>query len=424
MKLVIQKGRVVDPERDLDRVADVVCEDGKIVAILEAGKAKGGDRTIDASRLVVCPGFIDLHTHLREPGFEASETIETGTRAAARGGFTAVCCMANTDPVNDNAAVTELIKARSVAAGGTRVFPIGALTRNLAGEELADIGDLKAAGCVAVSDDGHGVMNAGVMRRGMEYARSFDLPVVTHAEDRALSGAGVMHEGVMSCRLGLQGIPSAAETAMIARDIELAELTGAHLHVAHLSTAGGVRLVRDAKRRGLPVTCEVTPHHVLLTEEAVGNYDTHKIMYPPLRAQEDVRALIEGLADRTIDAVATDHAPHGTGGKDVEFDIAARGVVGLETALPALLTLVQAEALSLSRAIELLTSGPAAVFDLPGGTLEEGMPAHVTVFDPGAEWLVADNALTSKSKNSPFLGWKMTGKVRYTVCAGEVIFGK
>jgi dihydroorotase len=335
---------------------------------------------IDAAGTWVCPGFIDMHVHLREPGHEYKETVATGTRAAAAGGFTAVCCMANTQPVNDNRAVTDYIRGKAESEGVVRVYPIGAVTRGLEGKELAELAELAEAGCVAFSDDGKCVMNAELYRRAMEYTLPFGAPVISHAEDHTLSRAGCMHEGVVSTELGLPGIPAAAEDVMVARDIVLAELTGAHVHIAHLSTAGAVRLVRDAKARGVRVTAEVTPHHLLLTEDAVRSWDANMKMAPPLRSKRDTEALIEALADGTIDCVATDHAPHAVSEKEGEFDQAANGVVGLETAVTLLLDrLVRPGLLSVATLVSRLSRDPARLLRLPGGSLGAGAPADLTL---------------------------------------------
>jgi dihydroorotase len=382
-RLVIAGGTIVDPVAGTARVGDLVIEDGKI----GTGSADG-DAVFDARGLVVTPGLFDMHVHLREPGHEYKETVRTGVQAALAGGFTAVACMANTEPVNDNAAVTQYILDRARIAAGARVHPIGAVSQGLKGERLAEIGEMHRAGIVAISDDGKPIMNTGLMRRALEYSMMFDLPVIVHEEDAHLAGGGAMNEGVTSLRLGLRGMPAAAETVMIARDIALAELTGARLHVAHVSTAGAVALIRDAKARGLRVTTEVTPHHLFLTEEAVEGYGTAAKMAPPLRTRADVDALRAALADGTIDALATDHAPHHHDEKEVEFDQAANGVVGLETALPLALRLVAEKVLDLPTLVARMTIGPARVLGLPAGTLAPGALADVTVIDPERRWRV------------------------------------
>jgi len=406
-RIVIAGGTVVDPVAGTARVGDVLIEDGKVAA---AGADATGAEVFDARGLLVAPGLVDMHVHLREPGYEYKETVRTGVQAAVAGGFTAVACMANTEPVNDNAAVTQYILDRARVAAGARVFPIGAVSHGMKGERLAEIGEMHRAGIVAISDDGRPIMNAALMRRALEYSRMFDLPVIVHEEDAHLAAGGVMNEGIVSVRLGLRGVPAAAEDVMIARDVALAELTGARLHVAHLSTAGGVTLVRDAKARGVRVTAEATPHHLFLTEEAVEGYGTAAKMAPPLRTRADVDAVRAGLADGTIDAIATDHAPHHHDEKEVEFDQAANGIVGLETALPLALRLVAEKVLDLPTLIARLTTGPAGILGLPAGTLAPGAPADVTVIDPERRWRVEARAFRSKSRNTPFEGWDMTGR--------------
>jgi dihydroorotase len=407
---------------------DLVIEKGVIAAVGEhAGKAYDKKaspdlRVIDARGALVVPGFIDLHVHLREPGYEYKETVLTGVASAVAGGFTTVCCMPNTSPVNDNQSVTELILDRARAAGLARVLPIGAITKGSKGEELAEIGELHRAGCIAISDDGRPVMNSQVMRRAMEYSRAFDAPVVDHCEDLGLSEGGCMHEGLISTRLGLQGVPAAAEEVMVARDLQLAELTGARLHLAHLSTRGSVRMVRDAKARGLRVTAEACPHHFILTDEAVMGYNTDAKMNPPLRTWQDVQALREGLRDGTIDAIATDHAPHAAQEKQREFAAAPNGVVGLETALSLTLSLVEENVLTMDRAVTLLSAGPARAFGISGGSLKVGERADVTVVDPAAVWEVDPAGLRSKSRNTPFAGWKVKGRAIYTIVGGRVAF--
>jgi dihydroorotase len=370
----------------------------------------------------VVPGLIDLHVHLREPGEEGKETVLTGSRAAVAGGFTAVAAMPNTKMVNDRAPVTELIRRRAAEANLCRVYPVGAITKGLGGAELAEMGELVAAGCVAVTDDGRPVMSAGLMRRALQYARLFGIPVMVHEEDLTLSAGGAMNEGWTATRLGLLPIPPSAEIAMVARDLVLLEETGGRLHLAHISCEGSVRLVREAKRRGLPVTAEATPHHFILTDEVVAGYNTHAKMNPPLRGGQDVTAVREALADGTIDAIATDHAPHGPLDKDVEFDKATNGVVGLETALPLTLELVRAGILEPVRAIELLSFGPATAFGLPGGQLGVGMPGDITVIDPEAEWTVDATRFFSKSRNTPFHGRKVRGRATHTFVGGRLVF--
>jgi dihydroorotase len=378
---------------------------------------------MDAAGLVVCPGLIDMHVHLRQPGREDKETIATGTLAAARGGFTAVCCMPNTDPVNDTRSVTEFILDTAKREGAVHVYPVGAISKGLRGEELAEIGELFESGCVAVSDDGRPVMNAELMRRAMEYAGMFDLPVISHCEDLHLSGKGVVHEGIVSTELGLCGIPSTSEAAMVARDILLAELTGGRLHVAHVSAAESVRLIREAKARGVRVSCEATPHHFALTEEAVRGFDTNAKMNPPLRSESDRQAILAGLRDGTIDVIATDHAPHTAQEKEQEFDVAPFGVIGSETALALTLsTLVASGTLSLNQAIAKLTSEPARILKLPKGRIAEGADADLTIFDPDREWTVDTSGFASKSRNTPFHGWRLKGGTVATIVAGKVVW--
>lgn len=423
-KILIKDGRLIDAAQKLDGDFDLLLADGRVAEIAPRGKIRAAEaRVIDAKGLIVAPGFIDLHCHLREPGFEYKETIQTGTAAAVAGGFTAVCCMANTEPVNDNASVTDYILKQAADVGACRVYPIGAITKGLKGRELAPVGELKGAGCVAISDDGLTVQDAQLMRLAMEYAKSFDLPVATHSMEAMLSEGGQMNESLTSTRLGLRGMPNAAEDVIIARDIMLAELTGAHLHVGHLSTREGVRLVAEAKKRGIRVTCEVTPHHLTLTDESVAGYDTNFKVCPPLRGVQDVAALKEALkAGGIVDAIATDHAPHGVIDKEVEFDKAAFGIIGLETALPLALGLVREGCLDLIDVVGLLTCRPAAVFKLPGGSLKKGAVADVVLFDPEREWVVQKESIVSKSKNTPFLGQTFKGRVVKTIVGGIIKF--
>ena len=419
MSLLVRNGRVVDPANGIDGIQDVYVEDGRIVRVGRALPAPAGVEIVDASGQVVCPGFIDIHVHLREPGFEYKETIASGTRAAAAGGFTAVCCMANTFPVNDNRAVTDYILAKAKVEGVVRVYAIGAVTRNLRGEQLAEMAEQAEAGCVAFSDDGHCVMNAELYRRAMEYALPFGTPLISHAEDRYLAEGAVMNEGFVATELGLTGQPAAAEEIMVARDILLAELTGAHVHIAHLSTAGAVRLVREGKARGIRVTAEVAPHHLLLTEEAVREYDPNTKMAPPLRTKRDTEAVLEGLVDGTIDCVATDHAPHSLAEKEGEFAEAADGIVGLETAVPLLLDrLVRAGRLDLPTLVARLSAGPARLLNLPGGSLAPGAPADITLLNLEQPWTVNPATFRSRSRNTPFRGWTGTGAPTTTIVGG------
>jgi dihydroorotase len=419
MSLLIKNGRVVDPAGRIDAVQDVLVADGRIERVGRGLEAPAGARVVDASGQVVCPGFIDLHVHLREPGFEYKETVATGTRAAAAGGFTAVCCMANTFPVNDNRAVTDYILAKAKVEGVVRVYPIGAVTRDLKGERLAELAEQAEAGCVAFSDDGRCVMNGELYRRAMEYALPFGTPLISHAEDRHLAREGVMNEGLVSTELGLTGQPAVAEEVMVARDILLAELTGAHVHIAHLSTAGSARLVRDGKARGVKVTAEVTPHHLLLSDEAVRGYDPNTKMAPPLRTKRDAEALLEALADGTIDCVATDHAPQALSEKEGEFAQAANGIVGLETAVPLLLDrLVRAGRMDLPTLVARMSAGPARLLNLPGGSLAAGAPGDITILDLERPWTVDPATFRSRSRNTPFGGWTGVGAPVMTIVGG------
>src|SRR5215467_13139553 len=382
MDLVLRGGRVIDPQSKRDKQVDVLISEGRIARMEAgiAGAAPKGARIIDCRDRLVVPGLIDVHVHLREPGHEYKEDIASGTRAAAAGGFTAVCCMANTLPVNDNRAVADYILARARVEGVVRVYPIGAVTKNLEGTQLAEMAEQVEAGCVAFSDDGKCVMNAELYRRAMEYALPFGTPIISHAEDCHLAHDGAMNEGLVSTELGLRGQPAAAEDAMVARDIVLAELTGAHVHIAHVSTAGAVRMIRDAKARGIRVTTEVTPHHLLLTDDAVRSWDPNTKMAPPLRGKRDVEAVLEALADGTIDCIATDHAPHALSEKEDEFAEAANGIVGLETAVSVLLDrLVRPGVIDLATLVTRLSVAPARLLGLPGGTLAAGAPADITV---------------------------------------------
>jgi dihydroorotase len=419
MSLLIRNGRVVDPAGGTDAVADVLIADGRIQKVGRALKAPAGAELIDATGKVVCPGFIDMHVHLREPGFEYKETIASGTRAAAAGGFTSVACMANTFPVNDNRAVTDYILARAKVEGVVRVYPIGAVTRNLEGRQLAELAEQAEAGCVAFSDDGNCVMNAELYRRAMEYALPFGTPIISHAEDCQLAHGAPMNEGLVATELGLSGQPGAAEDVMVGRDIILAELTGAHLHIAHISTAGAVRMVREARARGVRVTAEVTPHHLVLTDEAVRSYDPNCKMAPPLRTKRDVEACLEGLIDGTIECVATDHAPHATSEKEGEFAEAANGIVGLETAVPILLDrLVRPGVVDLPTLVARLSTGPARLLNLPGGSLAPGAAADVTILDLERAFTVDPAAFQSRSRNTPFAGFTGTGAPWMTLVGG------
>ena len=423
MKVLIKNGRVIDPANKLDAVQDILIVDGVISQIADSISAEDAE-IIDAAGKIVTPGLIDIHTHLRDPGQEYKEDIVSGTCAAAAGGVTSLACMPNTSPVNDNLPVTQYIINKAQQAGYANVFPIGAVSAGMKGETLSEMGELKAGGCVAFSDDGKPVLNGELMRRAFEYADTFDAPIISHAEDLAIVGDGCMNEGDVATELGLKGIPWVAEDAAVARDIMLAEFSGARLHVAHVSTKGSVELVRAAKKRGVRVSCEVTPHHFTLTEEAVRGYDTNAKMNPPLRHQSDVDAICAGLADGTIDAIATDHAPHHYDEKNVEFPIALNGIVGLETMLPLTLDLVAKGTVSLNQAIALLTCQPAAIIGIERGSLSVGAVADVAIIDIEQPWSLDVNKLQSKSKNTPFGGFAFKGCVIRTLLAGKTVFLK
>jgi len=418
---LIKGGRVISPAQQLDDTCDVLIEKGKIAAIGKDLDAQGSE-IIDADGKIVVPGLVDIHVHLRDPGLEYKEDIASGTLSAVTGGFTSIACMPNTKPVNDNQSVTKYILNKVKEEGHCRVFPIASISKGLQGESMTEMGELKGLGVYGVSDDGKPVSNAQLMRRAMEYAKPFGITIVTHAEDLELVGSGVMNEGPVSTELGLKGIPWVAEDAATAREIMLAEFTGAHLHVAHVSTKGSIDLVRQAKKRGVNVTCEATPHHFTLTDEAVRGYNTNAKMNPPLRSAEDREAVRQGIADGTVDAIATDHAPHHIDEKNVEFNIAMNGIVGLETALPLSLQLVEDGLIDLPKAVALLTCGPAAALGIPAGQLEEGGVADVTVIDPELEWTVDAQKLVSKSKNTPFDGWKMKGVALCTIVGGKIAY--
>ena len=421
MTLLIRNGRIIDPASGLDAIGDVLIEDGKIVRV--GGAVGTADEVLDATGKIVAPGFIDMHVHLREPGLEHAETIESGSRAAVAGGFTSICCMPNTSPVNDSPMVTRFIIERARRTAACHVFPIGAITKGSEGEEIAPVGLMKSAGVVAISDDGRPVMNARVTRRAMEFARSFDLPLIQHCEDLNLSAGGDMHEGPQSTRLGLRGIPSASEDVMVARDILLAELTGVRYHVAHLSTRNSVAMVAFAKSRGLPVTAEATPHHFAITDAELTNYDSNYKMKPPLRSDADVAAVIEGIVSGAIDVIATDHAPHTGSQKMQEFERCPFGITGLETAIGlSLEALVHTGKISLLRLVELFTSGPDRILNLGRGKLFEGGPADVTLFDLDSEWTFLVERSCSKSKNSPFDGHQFRGGPFATIVSGQVVW--
>lgn len=421
MNILIQNGRIVDPANAIDEALDLLVSDGTIARFGKAGTIKAaGAQVVDAKGKLVVPGLIDMHVHLREPGSEYKETISTGTAAAKAGGFTSVCSMPNTNPVNDTRSVTEFILSQAQREAVARVFPIGAITKGSRGAELAEIGELYDAGCVAITDDGKPVMNGAMMRRAMEYATIFDIPVISHCEDMSLAGKGVMNEGFVSTELGLKGIPGAAEEVMVARDVALAEFVGCRLHIAHVSSAGSVRVIREAKERGIKVTAETCPHYFSLTEEAVRGYNTLAKMNPPLRTAEDRGAIRDGLRDGTLDVIATDHAPHGMDEKSVEFDYAPFGIVGLETALGLTLKLVNEGVLTLEGAVRALSLNPAKALTINKGTLSVGADADITIIDLDQEWVVDALQFKSKSRNTPFGGWKLKGRAVETIVGGRL----
>lgn len=421
--VLLRGGRVLDPAQHLDEVGDVLLRGGLVEAVGTSLGTPDGADVIDCSNAIVAPGFIDVHCHLREPGREDVETIATGARAAAAGGFTAVCAMPNTEPVTDNQAAVGFILRQALRADAARVYPIGAISLGQRGEQLAEFGEMVGAGAIAVSDDGKPVASAHLMRTALEYAQSFGIPVIDHCEEPTLATGGSMNEGIVSARLGLKGIPAEAEEVMVSRDILLARLTGGHVHLAHMSTRGSVELIRWARERGIPVTAEVTPHHLTLTENACENYDTHAKMNPPLRTTDDLEALREAVRDGTIDVIATDHAPHHYDAKEREFADAPFGIVGLETALGVLLTdLVHTGVLDLETLVERLACAPARIFHLPGGSLARGAAANVTVFDPEREWVVDASAFISKGRNTPYADRLLRGRALCTIVDGQVIY--
>ena len=445
MLVLIKGGRVIDPG-NLDGIMDILIKDGKIAEIKEQGsgveeqrsgirdqglKVRGqgsggrdqgsGIRVIDAAGKIVVPGLIDMHVHFREPGHEYKETIKTGCLSAAAGGFTAVCTMPNTNPVNDNAQVTEYILKKARLANTVRVYPVAAISSGLRGKGLCEYGELKKAGVIALSDDGNPVVDSQLMRRAMEYAKGFGLPIISHCEQLDLAAEGVMNEGAVATRMGLAGIPNAAESIMVMRDIALCELTGASLHIAHVSTAESVRAIRDAKKRGIPVTAETAPHYFSLTEKAVEEYNTNAKMNPPLRSEHDREAVLEGLADRTIDVIATDHAPHSYIEKEVEFDRAANGIIGLETSVPLSLKLVQDSIISIADLVEKMSTNPAKILGLNIG-ITAGNPADITIIDPDILYKIDSSRFKSLSRNTPFDGWNMKGKAILTMVGGKVLF--
>lgn len=421
MSVLIKGGRVIDPSQKIDEVLDLLVESGVVQEMGKGLTAPAGCEVVDAAGKYVVPGLIDMHVHLRDPGLEYKEDIISGTRAAAAGGFTSVCCMPNTKPVIDNKAVATYIISKAQAAGFCNVFPVGTITYGMNGERMAEMGELKEAGCVAVSDDGKPVASAELMRRSLQYAAGMGIMVISHAEELALVGEGVMNEGFTSTEIGLKGIPRVAEDIATARDVLLAEYTSSPLHVAHVSTSGSVRIIREAKARGVKVTCETAPHYFTLTDDAVRGYNTNAKMNPPLREAADVAAIKAGLQDGTIDCIATDHAPHHLDEKDVEFDVALNGIIGLETSLPLSLQLVDEGVLTLTQLVEKMSCRPSAILGLGRGTLQRGAVADITIIDPTVEWSVDADKLASKSKNSPFLGRKVKGKAVATLVSGNVV---
>ena len=428
MRILIQNGHIIDPSQGISGTGDILIEGGKIKDIKiksreQRQKTRDDDHTdriIDAKGLIVLPGLIDMHVHLREPGFEYKETISSGTLAAVKGGFTTVCCMPNTFPVNDNASVTEFIKRKASQEGHCTVLPIGAITKGQKGEELAEIGTMKKEGCIAFSDDGHPVMSSLIMRRALEYSKAFGVPIISHSEDLTLSEGGVMNEGLMSVTLGLKGIPAEAEQIMIFRDILLAELTGGRLHIAHVSTEGSVNLIRYAKKRGAHVTAETCPHYFSITEEAVSGYNTNAKVNPPLRTKRDIEAIKEGLRDGTIDVIATDHAPHHRDEKMREFDMAPFGISGLETAVSLSLRLVGEGTLTMDQLVEKMTINPAEILQINKGNLKVGSDADLVIIDTNKEFTVRSAQFVSKGKNTPFEGWMTKGTPVLTVCKGKI----
>ena len=420
--ILLKNGRIIDPVNKIDKRGSLLVENGKIKALFtsrQKAPSAGKLVTFDLTGKWIVPGLVDMHVHLREPGEEYKETIESGTRAAAAGGYTAVACMPNTNPVNDCQSVTRFILEKAATAY-TRVYPVGAISKGSTGDSLAEFGEMKEAGAVAVSDDGMPVLDSQLMRRALEYASSFALPVISHSEDLGLSRNGVMNEGFLSTSMGLMGTPRVAEEIMIYRDIALADYTGFPIHIAHISTAESVNLIRLAKNKGCRVTAETTPHYFTITEEAVSGYNTNAKMNPPLRTKNDIKAIVAGLSDSTIDAIATDHAPHSMLEKDVEFDKAANGIIGLETAVPLTLALVRKKAISEARMVALLSANPAKILGVEGGTLTVGNAADITVIDPKKRFVYTEEDIVSKSHNSPFLGMKLQGRAVLTICSGRI----
>ena len=424
MNWLIKGARIVDPSQHIDGQMDILIEEGKIVKLgrnLSPSRKKGLG-SIELAGLVVTPGLVDMHTHLREPGFEYKETIQTGSEAACAGGFTSIACMPNTNPVNDTRSVTEFILRKAAETNLVNIYPIASITMRSEGKSLAEFWDLKEAGAIALSDDGKPVMDSGVMRRALEYAHSLGLPIISHCEDTCLSSGGVMNEGFPSTELGLPGIPGIAEDIMVARDLLLAEYTRSSIHIAHVSTAGSVRLIRDAKNRGIKVTAETAPHYFTLTDDDLRTYNVNAKVYPPLRGKADVEAIKEGLRDGTIDAIASDHAPHALTDKEVEFEYAASGMIGLETFLALGLRLVSAGVLTLNQLIGKMSTHPAGILGIPGGSLRPGAPADLTIIDLQRSWTVSRDTIRSLSRNTPFLGWDLTGKAVLTMKGGTITY--
>jgi dihydroorotase len=421
MRMLLKDGRIIDPSQGLDDQMDLLIEGQTITGLGKGLTTASGELVVlELEGKLVVPGLVDMHTHLREPGFEYKETIRTGSLAAAAGGFTSIACMPNTDPVNDNRSVTEFILRKARECGVVNVYPVAAVSKGSEGAVISEFADLRDAGAVAFSDDGKPVMSSGLMRRALEYAHSLGLPVISHCEDVDLAAGGAANEGLVATRLGLRGIPNIAEDIMVGRDIAIAEYTGTAVHIAHVSTAGAVRLIREAKQRGVRVTAEATPHHFTLTDEALAGYDTNAKVNPPLRTMGDLRAVREGLKDGTLDAIASDHAPHSTLEKEVEFDYAASGMIGLEMSLSLSLRLVEDGVLTLDQLVAMMSTNPAKILKIPKGTLRVGGDADVTVIDPAEEWTVDASALKSRSRNTPFNGWRLRGRVIFTIVGGDV----
>ncbi|MCE5194188.1 MAG: dihydroorotase [Nitrospiraceae bacterium] len=420
--ILIKNGHIVDPSQKIDEIGDVLIEDGKIKTVGNSVEQSlvSGMQIIDAGGMYIFPGLIDMHTHLREPGFEYKETIKTGTTAAVKGGFTSVCAMPNTNPVNDNSSVTDFIIRKAIQEGACNVYPIGAITKKQKGEELAEMGIMHEEGCIAFSDDGSPVMNSMIMRRALEYSKVFNVPIISHCEDLILSESGVMNEGLLSLTLGLKGIPSEAEIIMVARDIALSTLTGGRLHVAHVSTEGSVRLIRNAKEMGIDVTAETCPHYFSLTEDAVKGYNTNAKVNPPLRTEKDIKAIKKALKDGTIDVIATDHAPHHRDEKLKEFDTAPSGISGLETAFSLSLKLVEEEIITINQLVEKMALNPAKILGLNKGNLKVGAGAELIIVDTKKEYIVDSEKFVSKGKNTPFEGFNLKGMVKTTICKGKI----